>query len=621
MDGNPNYNEGYYSPASGFCGENPQLWDGCVIALDPGLGNTGATIWDHSGYHNHGTLTGTLATHWVTDSCGMCLDFPDSGDLINIPYSETFASKTYSWSIWIRSSETGTNLGLVSRWQNSGGTYSWVVTWEAGGGIYWYHNGLSTVAGSTVVVHDGSWHHLCGTYDKATTKLYLDGVEKHSVANTGDYNPTTQPLVLGTYATTQDWDGKIRGFAFWNRGLSAAEVLALATDPSVMYRLRIQRFAAETVTVGVLAGSSAIAFSASATVVGMGVISGSSAVSFAATGDAVGIGVIAGEASVTFASSATPTGTGVISASSSITLAASATIEAVGVITGTGTVTFAAAGSISAPVEIEGTAGISFTGSGEITGVGVMAASSSITLSSAGEISGVGVMAGTAGITFTQSAEITGLGTLEGTAAVVLGGSGELIGIGELAAESTITLGASATIVGVGVVEGAATITFAASGSATDYGITFLLCVGAGKWASPEFYVVGAATAEFCLNIDPATAEYLVENAMSCECECDGGSLETLLANTKNTFPVTLTNKATGAAVNGKTLAWTLKTKDGVTSLGSGTATDSGAGGIYNITISQAIALQMTAGLKYRLTLTIAADGFEQRFEPTAKFN
>lgn len=237
----PSYNDGYHSPQSGFRGKNPNLWDGCVIAMDPGLGNTGAVLFDHSGYANHGTIVGDLSLKWVTNDCGVCLDFPDTGDYINIPYSETFASQCYSWSIWVKSTEAGGNLGLISRWQNSGGTYSWVVTWEGAGGIYWYQAGLSQVSGTTVVVNDGKWHHLCGTYDKTAAKLYCDGIEKHSVANTGNYTATTQPLVLGTYATSQDWDGQLRAFAFWNRGLSPGEVRELASDPAAMYHVR-QRF-------------------------------------------------------------------------------------------------------------------------------------------------------------------------------------------------------------------------------------------------------------------------------------------------------------------------------------------------------------------------------------------
>lgn len=233
----PSYNDGYHSPQSGFKGKNPNLWDGCVIAMDPGLGNTGAVLFDHSGYANHGTIVGDLSLKWVTNDCGICLDFPDTGDYVNIPYSETFASQCYSWSIWVKSTETGGNLGLISRWQNVGGTYSWVVTWEGAGGIYWYQAGLTQVSGTTVVVNDGKWHHLCGTYDKTAAKLYCDGIEKHSVANTGNYTATTQPLVLGTYATSQDWDGQLRAFAFWNRGLSPGEVRELASDPAAMYQV------------------------------------------------------------------------------------------------------------------------------------------------------------------------------------------------------------------------------------------------------------------------------------------------------------------------------------------------------------------------------------------------
>jgi hypothetical protein len=37
---NPTYQSGFYAPGRGTA-LHPELWDGCVGAWDPGLGNTG----------------------------------------------------------------------------------------------------------------------------------------------------------------------------------------------------------------------------------------------------------------------------------------------------------------------------------------------------------------------------------------------------------------------------------------------------------------------------------------------------------------------------------------------------------------------------------------------------
>ncbi len=242
----PSYDSGYFSPANGGYAEHPQLWEGCVVAIDPGLGNTGNTLWDQSGYHNHGTLVNGETSAWETDQHGTCLNLLGSTDYLSIPYSEMFASKRYSWSIWVKSTEAGSNRGLISRWQNVGGTYSWAVTWE-GSTLIWYQAGLTNTLSGSVNCNDGKWHHLCGTYDKSNSRFYFDGVQSHAVANTGDYTASTQSIHIGNYALAagiaQDWDGKWRSFGKWNRTLTPGEVLALASDPSVMYRSAPRRLA------------------------------------------------------------------------------------------------------------------------------------------------------------------------------------------------------------------------------------------------------------------------------------------------------------------------------------------------------------------------------------------
>jgi hypothetical protein len=242
----PNYNDGYHSPQSGFKGKNLSLWEGCVVALDPGLGNTGTTVFDHSGNANHGTLTNLASTGWAVSEQGLCLEFDATNDYLKVPYHESLAHNCYSWSIWVKSTYAGGNRGLIGRWQNeSSGQYSWAITWE-NTSLYWYQRGLTGFGSGTLDQNDGKWHHLAGTYDKNVTQFWLDGVAKGSVANTGNYTASTSSLVIGNYAlavsgTGQDWDGQWRSAAIWNRALSPGEICELASDPAAMYQVR-QRF-------------------------------------------------------------------------------------------------------------------------------------------------------------------------------------------------------------------------------------------------------------------------------------------------------------------------------------------------------------------------------------------
>ncbi len=87
----------------------------------------------------------------------------------------------------------------------------------------------STAAASRVVtgsaLSTGAWHHVVGTYDGATIRLYIDGAQ----VGTGTVYSTaithsTSPLVIGRAPGGNTWLGKLDEVALYNRALTAAEV-------------------------------------------------------------------------------------------------------------------------------------------------------------------------------------------------------------------------------------------------------------------------------------------------------------------------------------------------------------------------------------------------------------
>jgi len=76
-------------------------------------------------------------------------------------------------------------------------------------------------------IPNNAWSHLVGTYDGATTRAYLNGVEIWSSAQTGTIPDAT--YVLGTYGgILQDGVHNLNGYIgvakIYNRALSATEV-------------------------------------------------------------------------------------------------------------------------------------------------------------------------------------------------------------------------------------------------------------------------------------------------------------------------------------------------------------------------------------------------------------
>ena len=82
---------------------------------------------------------------------------------------------TMSWSLWMKTTDTSGYSGIISSnvdpaydsWvfrRNTDDTYEWIVDWTS-------HSEFPASA-----VEDNKWHHVVGTYDGTTIKLYLDGV-------------------------------------------------------------------------------------------------------------------------------------------------------------------------------------------------------------------------------------------------------------------------------------------------------------------------------------------------------------------------------------------------------------------------------------------------------------
>jgi hypothetical protein len=237
----PSFREAWYSPWMGGNALHPLLWEGCTTQLNPALGCTALALYDQTGQSAHCSIAGDAT--WSNDEKGLSIDTGSNGYLVFTAgdyHAGTVCTSpnrtVYSWSIWVKSTANGINLGLISRWQNSGGTYSWVVTWE-NTGVFWYQAGLSAATNYDCGINDGKWHHLCGVNDGVYSTMYCDGQFIAQASTAGSFTASNQPLVIGTYATAQYWPGKIGPFAFWNRPLSRQEVTLLATDPSIMNRL------------------------------------------------------------------------------------------------------------------------------------------------------------------------------------------------------------------------------------------------------------------------------------------------------------------------------------------------------------------------------------------------
>lgn len=85
-------------------------------------------------------------------------------------------------------------------------------------------------AGITVAVN--TWYHVCGTYDGATMRVYVNGVQTATVARSGTITSSTGLFTVGcdaTSATAREayFTGRIEEVRLYNRTLTANEIMTI----------------------------------------------------------------------------------------------------------------------------------------------------------------------------------------------------------------------------------------------------------------------------------------------------------------------------------------------------------------------------------------------------------
>ncbi len=191
----------------------PNLWQNCVFAACPSHDNSRSTrVTDFSGYGNHGTLTNMdPGTDWVASGNGVALDFDGSNDYVDIGSNAILKPTTVvSVSGWCRVN-TAMGFGRLVTSRTSATTDGYILSFDTTGLAprFGIGNGTLTTATSSSSVVAGIWNHLCGTWDGATVRVYLNGAEtgsgsKSAISYTAgsvtlgsEFNPAFNSPVIG----------------------------------------------------------------------------------------------------------------------------------------------------------------------------------------------------------------------------------------------------------------------------------------------------------------------------------------------------------------------------------------------------------------------------------------
>lgn len=169
--------------------------------------SVGAVAAHDSMNANHGSLAGPAR---IAGRFGRALRFDGVDDQVVVPRSASLEPATITVEGWLRAPASPGNFRyVVVNGANGCLTPSYGIYTGAGGGLAFVVSGAddSTDTASPAApatVWDGAWHHVAGTFDGATVRLY-DGAE------VGDGTPATAPIAYGLPTSTDTRFGMFGG--------------------------------------------------------------------------------------------------------------------------------------------------------------------------------------------------------------------------------------------------------------------------------------------------------------------------------------------------------------------------------------------------------------------------
>ncbi len=199
----------------------------------------GRIVQDSSGNFNAGTVKGfstTTGPTWINRRFdNSALRFGSLGS-VEVPNARILDPKKITVEAWVRRSMTSNlNEYVLSKGAKNCEVASYALYTVGNGNLAFYvSDGNKTYVESPAIaarkIWDDQWHHVAGTYDGKTVRIYFDGVEEGNGTPTtlaiGYGLPTNNNLFIGSYATNcvAKFGGDIDEVRIWNRALTPAEV-------------------------------------------------------------------------------------------------------------------------------------------------------------------------------------------------------------------------------------------------------------------------------------------------------------------------------------------------------------------------------------------------------------
>lgn len=240
----PSFHSGFAKSAGES--RNLHLWKGLRGLWMPALGKQGSTLYDWSGFKNHGTLTNMSNDDWVPSQFGMSLNFDGDAEEKHIIVSNgelDFLNIHQTIFALVRSNELSTKQAIYGDSNIAGNSVSGALEFGRTANKFGYLiQGTDISALSVGTITDNNWHTVAvirtGSNLDYDVTFCIDGVLAGTTTGIAESTGSHSNAVIGFYGdgtlTTGYWDGGIGTIAVWNRGLSFSEVRQLSLNPHAL---------------------------------------------------------------------------------------------------------------------------------------------------------------------------------------------------------------------------------------------------------------------------------------------------------------------------------------------------------------------------------------------------
>jgi hypothetical protein len=215
---------------------SPNYYDcgyGCqYYSSSPGCTNCNTRWKDISGYNNDGSLLNGTAINYTTGGGSMLFD--GVNDFVIIPTYTNVPTNQITTEAWIRPTKpsvgTGTQRGAAI--SSSSSMYLGIIDSTDGGNTFSLHwanqTSVSRLYNWNGSIPNNAWTHIAGTYDGATSRAYINGVEVSSWAQTGTVNGGT--YYVGSYGGAltdgvHNFNGHIAVARIYTKALTVSELI------------------------------------------------------------------------------------------------------------------------------------------------------------------------------------------------------------------------------------------------------------------------------------------------------------------------------------------------------------------------------------------------------------